>query len=137
MVEKPELEDGFKFRSDHRALDLTATVSGRKRNAPSDALKTAADLARWLRAAGLGETRSGRIGLGIGEVACERRSMGWSWPVRKGCRSNKGALPHVERSRRRPSALRFVDRRGCRHHVRLGQAASHRPRARGHCADRE
>ena len=56
MVEKPELVDGFKFRSDHRALDLTATVSGRKRNAPSDALKSGTDLARWLRAAGLGET---------------------------------------------------------------------------------
>ena len=56
MIKKGGLEDGFKFRSDHRALDLTATVSGRKRNAPSDALKTATDLARWLRAAGLGET---------------------------------------------------------------------------------
>ena len=56
MTKKPELEDGFKFRSGHRALDLTATVSGRKRNAPADSLKSAADLARWLRAAGRGET---------------------------------------------------------------------------------
>ena len=56
MAIKSQLEDGFKFRSGHRALDLTATVSGRKRNAPLDALKSGADLARWLRAAGLGET---------------------------------------------------------------------------------
>lgn len=56
MLSKAQLKDGFKFRSGHRALDLTATVSGRKRNAPVDALKSAADLARWLRAAGLGET---------------------------------------------------------------------------------
>jgi predicted RNA-binding Zn ribbon-like protein len=56
MVKSRELVDGFKFRSGHRALDLTATVSGRKRNAPSDALRSAAELARWLRAAGLGET---------------------------------------------------------------------------------
>ena len=56
MTKQPDLEAGFKFRSAHRALDLTATVSGRKRNAPSDSLKSAADLARWLRAAGLGET---------------------------------------------------------------------------------
>jgi predicted RNA-binding Zn ribbon-like protein len=55
-IKRPELESGFKFRSGHRALDLTATVSGRKRNAPSDSLKSAADLGRWLRAAGLGET---------------------------------------------------------------------------------
>ena len=56
MTGKSELQDGFKFRSGHRALDLTATVSGRKRHAPLDSLKSAADLARWLRAAGLGET---------------------------------------------------------------------------------
>ena len=56
MTRKSQLQDGFRFRSGHRALDLTATVSGRKRNAPQDALKSAADLARWLRAAGLGET---------------------------------------------------------------------------------
>jgi predicted RNA-binding Zn ribbon-like protein len=56
MTKKPELEGGFKLRSGHRALDLTATVSGRKRNAPSDSLKSAADLARWLHATGLGET---------------------------------------------------------------------------------
>jgi predicted RNA-binding Zn ribbon-like protein len=56
MTKTLELESGFKFRSGHRALDLTATVSGRKRNAPSDSLKSAADLARWLLAAGLGET---------------------------------------------------------------------------------
>jgi len=56
MTREPQLVDGFKFRSGYRALDLTATVSGRKRNAPLDALKSPADLGRWLRAAGLGET---------------------------------------------------------------------------------
>jgi predicted RNA-binding Zn ribbon-like protein len=55
-LKRPELRDGFKFRSDQLALDLTATVSGRKRNAPLDSLKSASDLGRWLRAAGLGET---------------------------------------------------------------------------------
>lgn len=50
------MESGFKFRSGHRALDLTATVSGRKRNAPLDSLRSPADLGRWLRAAGFGET---------------------------------------------------------------------------------
>jgi predicted RNA-binding Zn ribbon-like protein len=64
-VKKPELVDGFKFRSDHRALDLTATVGGRKRNAPSDSLKAAADLARWLRAAGFGETAPDESDLGL------------------------------------------------------------------------
>lgn len=57
MIKKPDLlQDGFKFRSEHRSLDLTATVSGRKRNAPADALKSAADLGRWLRAAGFGDS---------------------------------------------------------------------------------
>jgi predicted RNA-binding Zn ribbon-like protein len=65
MVQKSELVEGFKFRSEHRALDLTATVSGRKRNAPSDALKSAADLARWLRAAGLGESAADESDLAL------------------------------------------------------------------------
>jgi predicted RNA-binding Zn ribbon-like protein len=57
VTKKAESEVPFKFRSGHRALDLTATVSGRKRNAPSDALKSATDLGRWIRAAGLGEAK--------------------------------------------------------------------------------
>jgi len=57
VTKKAKLEVPFKFRSGHRALDLTATVSGRKRNAPSDSLKSATDLGRWIRAAGLGETK--------------------------------------------------------------------------------
>jgi len=57
VTKKAELEVPFKFRSGHRALDLTATVSGRKRNAPSDSLKSPADLGRWIRAAGFGETK--------------------------------------------------------------------------------
>ena len=64
-IKKSELIDGFKFRSDHRALDLTATVSGRKRNAPSDALKSAAELTRWLRAAGLGESSANESDLAL------------------------------------------------------------------------
>jgi predicted RNA-binding Zn ribbon-like protein len=57
VTKKAESEVPFKFRSGHRALDLTATVSGRKRNAPSDSLKSATDLGRWIRDAGLGQTR--------------------------------------------------------------------------------
>ena len=49
-----ELRDGFKFRSDHLALDLAATVAGR-RGEPRDLLATPADLDRWLIAAGLGD----------------------------------------------------------------------------------
>ena len=65
VARESQLVDGFKFRSGHRALDLTATVSGRKRNAPLDALKSAADLARWLRAAGFGETAPYESDLGL------------------------------------------------------------------------
>jgi len=49
-----ELRDGFKFRGGRVALDLTATLAGRKRAAPSELLVEPRDLARWLVAAGLG-----------------------------------------------------------------------------------
>jgi predicted RNA-binding Zn ribbon-like protein len=48
-----ELRDGFKFRSDHLALDLAATVAGRLKQVPNDMLAAPADLDRWLVAAGL------------------------------------------------------------------------------------
>jgi len=49
-----ELRDGFRFRGGRIALDLTASLVGRKRAQPTDLLGTPADLARWLAAAGLG-----------------------------------------------------------------------------------
>lgn len=48
-----EIRDGFKFRSGHHALDLTATLTGRLRDRQTDLLAEPADLARWLVAAGL------------------------------------------------------------------------------------
>ena len=49
-----ELRDGFKFRGGRLALDLTASLAGRKRETPADLLREPPDLARWLAAAGLG-----------------------------------------------------------------------------------
>ena len=51
-----EERDGFRFRGGHRAIDLTATLRGRLKDAPQDLLGTPEDLARWLVAAGM--TRS-------------------------------------------------------------------------------
>lgn len=47
-----EQRDGFRFRGGHRALDLTATLAGRRKAAPRDLLTVPEDLCRWLRAAG-------------------------------------------------------------------------------------
>ncbi len=52
-----EIRDGFKFRSGHHALDLTATLTGRLRDRQTDLLAEPADLARWLVAAGLSARR--------------------------------------------------------------------------------
>jgi len=47
------VRDGFRFRGGHSALDLTATLIGRLKEAPRDLLAEPADVARWLNAAGL------------------------------------------------------------------------------------
>jgi len=48
-----DIRDGFKFRGGHVALDLTATLTGRKKAEQKDLLGGTKDLARWLRAAGM------------------------------------------------------------------------------------
>ncbi len=48
-----EIRDGFIFRGGHVALDLTATLTGRREGAPKEWLGNARDLARWLKAAGM------------------------------------------------------------------------------------
>lgn len=48
-----ELRDGFKFRGGHPALDLTASLAGRRRAEPTELLVEPEDLGRWLVAAGL------------------------------------------------------------------------------------
>lgn len=48
-----EIRDGFMFRGGHVALDLTATLTGRREGAPREWLTNAKDLARWLKAAGM------------------------------------------------------------------------------------
>ncbi|HEV8629669.1 MAG TPA: ABATE domain-containing protein [Thermoanaerobaculia bacterium] len=45
--------DGFKLRGGRPALDLPATLAGRRRAEPRELLRTPADLGRWLVAAGL------------------------------------------------------------------------------------
>lgn len=55
MVGKPEVRDGFRFRGGRPELDLLATVTGRLRGEPTDALASPPDLGRWLAAAGLTE----------------------------------------------------------------------------------
>jgi predicted RNA-binding Zn ribbon-like protein len=50
-----QIRDGFKFRTGHVALDLTATLTGRARPGPTDLLSTPADLDRWCVAAKLCE----------------------------------------------------------------------------------
>ena len=49
----PDVRNGFRFRGGHVALDLTATLAGRRRPAPRELLPTPDALARWLVAAGL------------------------------------------------------------------------------------
>lgn len=48
-----ELRDGFKFRAGRLSLDLPASLTGRKRDTPSELLLEPRDLGRWLVAAGL------------------------------------------------------------------------------------
>lgn len=48
-----EIRDGFKFRGGSLALDLPATLAGRRRAVPRELLADPADLARWFVAAGL------------------------------------------------------------------------------------
>lgn len=54
-ADKPEDRDGFRFRGGHAALDLTATLAGRKKAEPKELLATPGDLDRWLISAGLAE----------------------------------------------------------------------------------
>lgn len=48
-----DVRDGFRFRGGHAALDLTATLTGRLKQAQRDLLARPEDVVRWLRAAGL------------------------------------------------------------------------------------
>jgi len=48
-----ELRDGSKFRADRLWLDLRASLTGRKRDTPTELLREPRDLGRWLVAAGL------------------------------------------------------------------------------------
>lgn len=48
-----EMRDGFKFRGGRLALDLPASLAGRRREVPSELLVEPRDLGRWLVAAGL------------------------------------------------------------------------------------
>jgi len=57
MAASAELRDGFKFRSDHIALDLLATLAGRLKPTPTDLLQSPADLERWLVAGGIAPRR--------------------------------------------------------------------------------
>ena len=49
----PEDRDGFRFRGGHPALDLTATLAGRKKAESRELLASADDLDRWLVSSGL------------------------------------------------------------------------------------
>ena len=48
-----EIRDGFLFRGGHIALDLTATLTGRREGTAKEWLGNTKDLARWLKAAGM------------------------------------------------------------------------------------
>ncbi len=48
-----DIRDGFLFRGGHVALDLTATLAGRRGTAAREMLGTVKDLTRWLKAAGM------------------------------------------------------------------------------------
>jgi predicted RNA-binding Zn ribbon-like protein len=65
-----EQRDGFRFRGGHRALDLTATLAGRRKAVPRDLLAAPEDLCRWLRAAGL---EAGEIVASEAELTAARR----------------------------------------------------------------
>lgn len=53
MVSPPEDRDGFRFRGGHPALDLAATLAGRRKAEPRELLAGPDDLDRWLRSAGI------------------------------------------------------------------------------------
>jgi predicted RNA-binding Zn ribbon-like protein len=48
---------GFRFRGDHPALDLAATLAARKKPEPRELLAEPADLDRWFEAAGIVDAR--------------------------------------------------------------------------------
>lgn len=54
---RSEVRDGFKFRGGCVALDVTATLAGRKRAEPTDLWRDPGDLRRWFEAAELGPVR--------------------------------------------------------------------------------
>ena len=55
----PEERDGFRFRGGHLALDFTATLAGRLKEAQRELLATPADLDRWLVSSRLAARRPG------------------------------------------------------------------------------
>lgn len=55
----PEDRDGFRFRGGHLALDFTATLAGRLKQAQRELLATPADLDRWLVSSGLATRQPG------------------------------------------------------------------------------
>jgi len=59
MASAPEDRDGFRFRGGHPALDLAATLAGRRKPEPRELLADADDLDRWLRSAGLASDAAG------------------------------------------------------------------------------
>lgn len=59
QAQLPEDRDGFRFRGDHLALDLAATLAARLKERPRELLGTPADLDRWLVSSGLAQSPPG------------------------------------------------------------------------------
>jgi predicted RNA-binding Zn ribbon-like protein len=75
MAASAEVRDGFKFRSDHLALDLPATLAGRLRPTPTDLLQSPADLERWLVVAGVASRRPDASDANLFEARRLRESL--------------------------------------------------------------
>jgi predicted RNA-binding Zn ribbon-like protein len=58
-TDMPEDRAGFRFRGDHIALDLTATLTGRLKDKQTELLAAREDLDRWLVSSGLAAKRPG------------------------------------------------------------------------------
>jgi predicted RNA-binding Zn ribbon-like protein len=58
-AQRPEDRDGFRFRGNHVALDLAATLAGRLKDQPRELLGTPADLDGWLVSSGLADRKPG------------------------------------------------------------------------------
>jgi len=74
-ISRPDDRDGFRFRGGNAAIDLTATLQARLKQAPRELLIQPEDLDRWLVSAGLVSTSSGATDVDLATAHALREAI--------------------------------------------------------------